>query len=79
MTGEQYWKLKALELERVMLEQNIQQAVQQFEQRWKPALEDAGLEVGRRYQFNDATCEVTPVDQVASTGPQLAVDNTPNL
>lgn len=74
MLAEHYWKLKALELERVMLEQNIRQAVQQFEEKWQPALQDAGLEAGKRYQFNDATCEVTLVD--APTGPQLAVDNT---
>lgn len=74
MLAEHYWKLKALELERVMLEQNIRQAVQQFEERWKPALQDAGLEPGKQYQFNDATCEVTPVEPQA--GPQLAVDNT---
>lgn len=74
MIAEHYWKLKSLELERVMLEQNIRQAVQQFEERWKPALEAAGLEPGKQYQFNDATCEVTPVNAPAQ--PQLVVDNT---
>lgn len=74
MTSEQYWKLKALELERTMLEQNIQQAVKQFEAKYLPALQDAGLTPGGRYTFNDETCEVTPV---APAGPQLAVDNTP--
>lgn len=77
MTAEHYWKLKALELERVMLEQNIRQAVQQFEEKWQPALKDAGLEAGKRYQFNDATCEVTPVPE--GPGPQLAVDNTDRM
>lgn len=76
MTSEQYWQLKALELERIMLEQQITQAAQALEKRLVPAYEAAGLNPAVRHVFNDETQTVTPAPP---QGPQLAVDNTPKV
>lgn len=73
MSPEHYWKAKALELERAILEQNINQAIKTFEARLTEAFGAAGLDSQQRYQFDDATLTATPLK---SQGPQLAVDNT---
>lgn len=84
MTSEQYWQLKALELERVMLEQQITQAAQALEKRLVPAFEAAGLNPAVRHTFNDETQTVTPVPPqgpapAEAAGPQLAVDNSAKM
>lgn len=73
MSPEHYWKAKALELERAILEQNINQAIKTFEPRLAEGFGAAGLDPQQRYQFDDDAMTATPVKP---QGPQLAVDNT---
>jgi len=77
MQPEQYWKAKALELERAILEQSINQAVKAFEDRLVPAFAEAGLDPKQRYTFDDEALAATPVQaQAEAPKPQLVVDNS---
>lgn len=80
MTPEHYWKVKALNLERMVLEQNIQTALKEFGTKYAAAFQEAGLDPSKAYQFDDATQTLTPAETPApapeAAGPQLAVDNT---
>jgi|GEM_PF-1555103 len=77
MQPEQYWKAKALELERAILEQNINQAIKAFEDRLFTAFAEAGLDPKQRYTFDDEALAATPVQaQAQEPKPQLVVDNS---
>lgn len=59
MTSGQYWKIKALELERIRFEGEIKQAADQLRSKLEAAYTDAGLEFGKAYQFDDAAETMT--------------------
>lgn len=62
LTPEHYWKAKSFELERSILEQNINQAIKTFEARLTKAFGQAGLDSRQRYEFNDDTLTATPLN-----------------
>lgn len=72
MQPEQYWKIKAVVLERQMLDQQIKVAQQQAALKVAQVLAEAGLDPAANYTMDDETQTIT----AASAKPQLAVDNS---
>jgi hypothetical protein len=79
MTSEQYWKIKTAVLERRLLEQQAQTAIQAAALKIGQALAAAGLDPTGTYEMHDESETCTPYvakegDEVE--GPTLAVDNS---
>lgn len=71
MTSGQYWKIKALELERLRFETEAKQAADQLRTRLEAAYKDAELEFGKAYQFDDVLETMTE----AELGPRPVPEN----
>lgn len=63
MDGAQYWQIKSIELEGIVLRRELETAWQKHATKKAAAYEAAGLDPAVTYTMDDATQTMTPVAQ----------------
>ena len=63
MDGKQYWQIKAIELEGIVLRRELEGAWGKHEAKRRALYEAAGLDAAVAYQMDDAAETMTPATQ----------------